>query len=87
AGDAAQRLATQPHRHRPDGTAADTRLDRVETLSTPRDRSGTVVRFSIEKIRAAVLILRDAAGAPLPLGSAVLSGNGERATVGYDGET
>ncbi|WP_206412990.1 fimbria/pilus outer membrane usher protein [Lysobacter enzymogenes] len=66
---------------------ADTRLDRVETLATPRDRSGTVVRFSIEKIRAAVLILRDAAGAPLPLGSAVRSGNGERATVGYDGET
>ncbi|QQP95046.1 fimbrial biogenesis outer membrane usher protein [Lysobacter enzymogenes] len=66
---------------------ADTRLDRVETLATPRDRSGTVVRFKIDKIRAAVLSLRDAAGAPLPLGSEVLSGNGERATVGYDGET
>lgn len=66
---------------------ADTRLDRVETQATPRDRSGTVVRFSIETIRAAVLILHDDAGAPLPPGSAVSAGNGEQAVVGYDGET
>lgn len=66
---------------------ADTRLDRVEAQATPRDRSGTVVRFAIDKIRAAVVALRDASGAPLPLGSAVTAGNGERAVVGYDGET
>lgn len=66
---------------------ADTRLDRVETDATPRDRSGTVVRFAIDTIRAAVLALRDDAGAPLPLGSAVRAGNGEQAVVGYDGET
>ncbi|QQQ01227.1 fimbria/pilus outer membrane usher protein [Lysobacter enzymogenes] len=66
---------------------ADTRLDRVEADATPRDRSGTVVRFAIDTIRAAVLALRDEAGAPLALGSAVRAGNGEQAVVGYDGET
>lgn len=66
---------------------ADTRLERVEADAIPRDRSGTVVRFAIQTIRAAVLALRDASGASLPLGSAVRASNGEQAVVGYDGET
>ncbi|MEH6413969.1 fimbria/pilus outer membrane usher protein [Pseudomonas sp. CGJS7] len=66
---------------------SDTKLDRVETQATPKDRSGTLVRFSIEKIRAAVLILRDGAGQALPVGARVRTGEGGEAVIGYDGET
>ena len=67
---------------------ADTKLDQVQKQATPRDRSGTLVRFSIEKIRAAVLILHDDAGQPLPVGARVHAANiAEVAIVGYDGET
>ncbi|MGO1069826.1 fimbria/pilus outer membrane usher protein [Lysobacter sp. CA199] len=65
----------------------DTKLDQVETQATPKDRSGMVVRFSIQKIRAAVLILRDGAGQPLPVGARVHGADGGTAVVGYDGET
>ncbi|MGH8082440.1 MAG: fimbria/pilus outer membrane usher protein, partial [Lysobacter sp.] len=66
---------------------SDVRLDQVETQATPKDRSGTVVRFSIEKIRAAVLVLRDSAGQPLAVGTRVHAADGTVAVVGYDGET
>ncbi len=67
---------------------ANLRIDRVETLATPRDRSGIGVRFGMKPVRAAVVILHDASGAPLPLGSRVhASGLNEPAIVGYDGET
>lgn len=70
---------------------ANVRLDRVETFATPSDRAGTVVRFGMAPVRAAVLVLHDAAGQPLPLGSRVRllseSGDaGETSLVGYDGE-
>lgn len=68
---------------------ADVRLGAVEQLATPSDRAGTVVEFPIEPVRAAVLILHDSAGLPLPLGSRVwqVSGTKGAAVVGYDGET
>ncbi len=65
---------------------ADLRIDRVEALATPRDRSGIHVRFGLTPVRAAVIVLLDAAGAPLPLGSRVHAPGGT-ALVGYDGET
>ncbi|MBN8887082.1 MAG: fimbrial biogenesis outer membrane usher protein [Rudaea sp.] len=66
---------------------ADVRIDRVKTFATPGDRSGTLVRFGITPIRAATIVLVDAAGKPLALGSEVrLAGQtGDAALVGYDG--
>lgn len=70
---------------------ADLRLDRVEVQATPQDRSGTLVRFDIEQVRAAVLVLQDERGEALPVGSRVRldsdSNSGASAVVGYDGET
>ncbi|ALN78284.1 type VII secretion system (T7SS), usher family protein [Lysobacter antibioticus] len=70
---------------------ADLRLDRVEVQATPQDRSGTLVRFGIEQVRAAVLVLQDDRGEALPVGSRVHldsdSNSGASAVVGYDGET
>ncbi len=65
----------------------DVRIARVSALATPSDRAGTLVRFGITPIRAASIVLVDAAGMPLPLGSTVqLHGHGgESALVGYDG--
>lgn len=67
---------------------ADVRIGRVDVQATPADRAGTLVRFGITPIRAASVVLHDAAGKPLPLGSQVrLRGHqdGEPALVGFDG--
>ena len=66
---------------------ADVRIGHVDTRATPTDRAGTLVRFGITPIRAASVVLHDAAGKPLPLGSQVrLRGlDGEPALVGFDG--
>ena len=66
---------------------ADVRIGQVDAQATPPDRAGTLVRFGITPIRAAAVVLHDAAGKPLPLGSQVhLRGQaGEPALVGFDG--
>lgn len=66
---------------------ADMRIAQVNAIATPTDRAGTMVRFGITPIRAASIILIDAAGKPLPVGSTVsLQGQaGEPALVGFDG--
>ena len=48
-----------------------------------------MVRFDVQPIRAALLVLHDARGEPLPLGTRVrlLGGSGQQGMVGYDGET
>ncbi|KLD71879.1 fimbria/pilus outer membrane usher protein [Xanthomonas pisi] len=67
---------------------ADLRVDRVDTTVTPRQQSGVAVRFGITRVRAALIVLHDANGAPLPVGSvAQRQGDAERVVVGYDGET
>lgn len=69
------------------GLPADQRIDRVDAIATPPDRAGTLVEFGITPVRAALLTLVDAAGAPLPLGSRVsVNGQATHAVVGYDGE-
>ncbi len=65
---------------------ADRRIAQVEADATPKDRSGVLLRFPIQRVRAALLSLRDAAGQPLALGSPARSEAGESAVVGYDGE-
>ena len=69
---------------------ADVRIDRTETLFTPTDRAGALVRFGITPVRAANVALVDGAGKPLPLGSRVRANgkggqDGQGAVVGYDG--
>ena len=66
---------------------ADVRIDRVNTVVTPSDRAGSLVKFGITPIRAASVVMVDAAGQPVPLGSLVrVNGQaGEPALVGFDG--
>ncbi len=66
---------------------ADVKIERVKTVATPSDRSGTMVRFGITPVSAAALLLVDEAGKPLPLGSRVRANgqDGEPALVGFDG--
>ena len=66
---------------------ADMRIAHVQALATPSDRAGILVHFGITPVRAASLILVDAADKPLPLGSEVrMQGQlGDAALVGFDG--
>ena len=68
---------------------ADLQIARVRANATPADRSGTLVTFPITRIRAATLLLVDAQGKPVPLGSTVRirGSKGPPAYVGYGGET
>lgn len=67
---------------------ADMRIGHVNINATPTDRAGTLVDFGITPIRAASIILVDAHGKALPLGSSVrLQGSsGQPALVGFDGD-
>jgi outer membrane usher protein len=67
---------------------ADMRIARVRAIATPSDRAGTLVNFDITPVRAASIVLVDAAGKPLPLGSLVRvnAQPGKPTLVGYDGE-
>jgi outer membrane usher protein len=71
----------------PTNLPADMNISRVNQTATPSDRAGTLVQFGISVIRAASIILVDAARKPLPLGSQVtLEGSsGEPTLVGFDG--
>ncbi|MGO9446276.1 MAG: fimbria/pilus outer membrane usher protein, partial [Thiobacillaceae bacterium] len=66
---------------------AGVRIDRVSALATPSDRAGTLVTFGITPLRAASVLLVDAAGVPLPLGSTVRvnAQSTNPAMVGFDG--
>ena len=66
---------------------ANVRVDRVDAAITPSDRAGVVVRFGMAPRRAASLLLIDAAGKPIALGSSVrVAGkSGTSALVGFDG--
>ena len=65
--------------------AADDRVQRVESIVAPSDRSGVVVRFPVKRVRAASAILVDENGTPLPVGSRVTTDDPTPAFVGYDG--
>jgi len=66
---------------------ADARIDRVDGEIVPSDRSGVLVNFRIEPVQAASVVLHDAHGDALPIGSAVeLNGDASaNALIGYDG--
>jgi outer membrane usher protein len=66
---------------------ANTRIDKVEGEVVPYDRSGVLVDFRVKPVSAATVVLVDAAGTPLPVGTVVERDGGEsaRTMVGYDG--
>jgi len=67
---------------------ADVRIGSVDVDASPTDRAGTLVSFGLTPVRAATIILTDADGKPLPLGSTVRVRGHDRdepALVGYDG--
>lgn len=66
---------------------ADVDISRVDAEVTPSDRAGTLVKFGLRTVQAASLILHDAEGQPLALGSRVSIRNNTApvAIVGYDG--
>ena len=68
---------------------ADTKVTMVDQITTPSDRAGALVHFSVQKVRAAIVVLTDANGQPLPVGSRVQQTNSPDSTafVGFDGET
>lgn len=66
---------------------AAVRVTEVDRIATPADRAGVHVAFQLTPVHAAVLVLHDAAGQPLPVGSHARLDDGGLAIVGHDGET
>ncbi|MDO9135883.1 fimbria/pilus outer membrane usher protein [Hydrogenophaga sp.] len=68
---------------------ANLRVDTVAQTVSPASRAGVRARFAIEPVRAALIVLHDSRGRPLPLGARVrLAARADaEAVVGYDGET
>lgn len=66
---------------------ADVNIARVDAQVVPSDRAGTLVKFGIEPIRAASIILHDKAGKPVEVGAEVKLQGSKAAPmiVGYDG--
>ncbi|WP_244122767.1 fimbria/pilus outer membrane usher protein [Burkholderia metallica] len=67
---------------------ADARIARTSMTVVPQAQSGVVAHFGVSRYRAASVILRDAAGKPLPAGAHVHHAeSGANTIVGYDGLT
>lgn len=68
---------------------ANLRVDTVAQTVAPASRAGVRARFAIEPVRAALIVLHDRRGQPLPLGARVRLATraDSEAVVGYDGET
>jgi len=70
----------------PDALSADVRVPAIERLVTPADNSGVRVRFDLQRIRSATVLLHQADGTPVAAGTRVTRGDGSAALVGFDGE-
>lgn len=57
----------------------------VDQRVAVRRGSGYLLRFPVERVVAASIVLHDAEGEPLPVGALVTTGNGHQAYVGWDG--
>ncbi|MGL4721342.1 MAG: fimbria/pilus outer membrane usher protein, partial [Kluyvera intermedia] len=66
---------------------ANMRIDPINAVAIPADRSGTLVNFTVKPVRSALIILKNVHGDVIPEGStAVLNGSrGAPAVVGFDG--
>ena len=74
----------------PTDLPADALAAQTDREVRPPDRSGVVVKFPVRTAHAALLVLRDEAGRPIPLGSTATLRSSERPSrveVGYDGQT
>jgi outer membrane usher protein len=70
----------------PSNLEVDLRPDRTQAEVIPADRGGVVVDFGVRPVAAAIVILVDASGKPLPVGALALrEGSDEAVVVGYDG--
>lgn len=70
----------------PLGLPPDVQVGSAQAVAVPRDRSGTRVQFDLQSHRGALLVLHDAHGHPLALGSRVHLAGGNEGIVGYGGE-
>lgn len=68
------------------GLPAQMQVVSVKGEAVPADRAGVKLEFLLQDAHAALLLLQDAQGQPLPLGSRVYGAGRERAMVGYDGQ-
>ncbi|WP_353227670.1 fimbria/pilus outer membrane usher protein [Novosphingobium sp.] len=75
------RLSLDPSRLPPDIV-----VGQAFTIVRPRDGSGVIVDFAVTKVHAAVIVLHDSTGKPIPIGSLVTVDGAPDQTVGYDGE-
>jgi outer membrane usher protein len=72
----------------PSEMPVDLKPARTEAVVIPGDRAGVIIDFGVEQIAAAIVILFDSSGTPLPVGSVVtFDGMAEPAVVGFDGRT
>lgn len=82
--------AWQPNRLSIDTLAlpAQMQADAVRIDAVPAGRRGVRVDFGLQARHAALVVLRDATGQPLPLGSRIRrrDDNGKTVFVGYDGQ-
>ncbi|MCW2256871.1 outer membrane usher protein [Providencia alcalifaciens] len=70
----------------PTNLPANTQIPQININAVPADRSGTLVKFDIKPVRAALIILVDTQGKPITEGSFVtLNDNQSHAVVGFDG--
>lgn len=69
----------------PDGLPANFDVPAIERLVTPANLGGLRVRFALEPLRAATLVLLDAEGAPIAPGTRVTREDGGEAIVGFEG--
>jgi outer membrane usher protein len=65
---------------------AQVQAETVRIDAVPAAQRAVLVDFKLRSVRAALVVLRDAGGRPLPLGSRVRYGDGASASVGYDGQ-
>jgi outer membrane usher protein len=64
----------------------DARVPRTSQVAVPQRLAGVLVRFPVEQYAAATVILHDAGGKPLPVGTPVTDpASGNRTVVGFDG--
>lgn len=69
----------------PDRLPAHFDVPKIERLVTPANASGVRVRFALERMRAATVVLHDADGVPVAAGTRVRRRDGSEAVVGFDG--
>lgn len=66
---------------------ADVQFEQNRVIVVPAQRAGVRADFGLHTVRAAVLVLNDDSGTPLPLGSRVyLDGTAVPVETGYDGQ-